>query len=71
MHSAGLWADPLWIFAPGDATGLRFMVDGPVTWIEEGTVAAVLSLLADLPQPGQPGAPLTAINVGLPLFVRH
>jgi hypothetical protein len=62
-----LWMDVLWIFGPDDAHGVRSMVDGPVTWTREGTVADVLTAITLVPLPGQPGAPLTAITVGLPV----
>lgn len=62
-----LWMDVLWIFGPDDAHAVRCMVDGPVTWTQEGTVADVLTTLTHVPIPGRPGAPLTAITVGLPV----
>jgi hypothetical protein len=62
-----LWMDVLWIYGPADAVAVRSMIDGPATWQAEGDVAAVLSALTQLPRPGQPGAPLTAITVGLPV----
>lgn len=51
----------------GDAHGVRSMIDGPVTWAREGTVVEVLTAIALVPQPGRPGAPLTAIDMGLPV----
>lgn len=62
-----LWMDVLWIFGQDDAYGVRCMVNGPVTWTREGTVTEVLTAIAHVPRPGQPGAPLTAITVGLPV----
>jgi hypothetical protein len=62
-----LWMDVLWVFGPDDAHAIRAMIDGPVTWTFEGTVAEALTALARLPRPGQPGAPLTAITIGLPV----
>ncbi len=62
-----LWMDVLWIFGPNDAYAVRSMIEGPVTWAREGTVAEVLTALTLVPRPGQPGAPLTAIEVGLPV----
>lgn len=61
-----LWMNVLWIFGPDDAYAVRAMIDGPPTWTYEGTVAEVLTALAKVPRPGQPGAPLTAITIGLP-----
>jgi len=61
------WMDVLWIFGPDDAHGVRAMIEGPATWEREGTVAEVLTAIALVPRPGQPGAPLTAIDVGLPV----
>jgi hypothetical protein len=57
----------LWIFGLNDAHAVRAMIDGPPTWAQEGTVADVLTALILLPCPGQPGAPLVAITVGLPV----
>jgi len=56
----------IWIFGPDDAHAVRAMIEGAPTWTHEGTVAEVLTALAKLPRPGQPGAPLTAITIGLP-----
>jgi hypothetical protein len=67
LGASGMWMDVLWIFGLDDAHAARCMVGGPMTWTSEGTVDAVLIALAELPHPGQPGAPLTAINVGLPV----
>lgn len=66
QHIAPSWMNVIWIFGPNDAHGVRSMIEGPATWDREGTVAAVLTALATLPLPGQPGAPLTAITIGLP-----
>ena len=63
---APAWMDVLWIFGPDDAHAVRAMIEGSPTWTREGTVVEVLTALARLPRPGQPGAPLTAIEVGLP-----
>lgn len=67
LGASGMWAEMLWIYGPEDCVAVRFMVDGPPTWKREGSVAEMLIALARLPHPGQPGAPLTAINVGLPV----
>lgn len=61
------WMECLWIFGPDDAVAVRAMIDSEPTWKFEGSVAAVLTALAKLPRPGQPGAPLTVINIGLPV----
>lgn len=66
-----LWMEVLWIFGPDDAHAIRAMIDGPPTWTQEGTVADVLTAIALLPLPGQPGAPLTAITIGLPTSLSH
>jgi len=60
------WMNVIWIFGPDDAHAVRAMIEGPPTWTHEGTVAEVLTALAKLPRPGQSGAPLTAITIGLP-----
>ncbi|MFC0436618.1 hypothetical protein [Kutzneria buriramensis] len=59
-----LWMECLWIFGPSDAHAVRAMAGGEPTWTFEGTVAEALTALAELPRPGQPGAPLVAINTG-------
>ncbi|MFC0429435.1 hypothetical protein [Kutzneria buriramensis] len=61
------WMDVLWIFAPDDAHAVRSMIDGPATWMQEGTVVEVLTAIALVPRPGQPGAPLVAIDLGSPV----
>lgn len=66
-----LWMNVLWIFGPDDAHAVRAMIDGPPTWTREGTVAEVLTALTQLPRPGQPGAPLTAITIGMPTSPSH
>jgi hypothetical protein len=63
---APAWMNVIWIFGPDDAHAVRAMVDGPPTWAEEGTVVEVLTALAKVPRPGLPGAPLTAVTIGLP-----
>ena len=64
---APAWMDVLWIFGPDDAHGVRSMIEGPATWAREGTVVDVLTAISLVPRPGQPGAPLIAIDVGLPV----
>jgi hypothetical protein len=66
-----LWGEVLWIFGPDDAHAIRCMIDGPVTWTQDGTVADVVAALAKVQHPGQPGAPLTAVTVGLPVIPKQ
>lgn len=61
------WMNVIWIFSPDDAQAVRSMIDGTPTWTREGPVAEVLTALVQVPLPGQPGAPLVAINIGLPV----